>query len=167
MSYNSMVRGRVFFRAASRSGRIFANIDHAILLGIIGRHVDNADVLWLLTEVIESFHTDGKPGIGLPLGNLTSQPLVNIYMNVFDHFVKRKLKVAYYIRYADDFVILHERKEYLEGLLPRVALFLHDSLRLTLRLDKVFITTMASGVDFLGWVHFLHLITPPGAENDD
>jgi hypothetical protein len=77
-------------------------------------------------------------------------------MNVFDHFVKRKLQVAYYIRYADDFVILHERREYLEGLLPRIALFLDERLHLALHPNKVFISTLASGVDFLGWVHFAH-----------
>src|SRR3989338_3386884 len=48
---------------------------------------------------------DGKrAGVGLPLGNLTSQLLVNIYMNQFDQFMKHELKVRYYIRYADDFV---------------------------------------------------------------
>lgn len=134
--------------------KFFANIDHGILLGIIKHHLDDAAVLWLLTEVIESFHTDGELGVGLPLGNLTSQLLVNIYMNIFDHFMKRKLKVSYYIRYADDFVILHERREYLEGLLPRITQFLAETLHLTLHPDKVFIATLASGVDFLGWVHF-------------
>lgn len=112
------------------------------------------DTLWLLTEVIGSFHTDGKPGVGLPLSNLTSQLLVNIYMNVFDHFMKRNLKAMHYIRYADDFVVLHERREYLEHLLPQIAAFLESQLRLTLHPNKVTIATIASGVDFLGCVHF-------------
>lgn len=91
---------------------------------------------------------------GLPLGNLTSQLLVNIYMNEFDQFVKHKLKVRHYIRYADDFVFLSEDKEWLEDLLPQVELFLKDRLHLTMHPDKVFLKTLASGVDFLGWVHF-------------
>jgi retron-type reverse transcriptase len=136
--------------------KFFANIDHQLLIEIIKHQVDDADVLWLLTEVIESFHTDGKHDIGLPLGNLTSQLLVNIYMNVFDHYVKRKLNVNYYIRYADDFVILHEQQGYLEDLLPRISLFLAEKLHLALHPDKVFIATLASGVDFLGWIHFPH-----------
>ena len=92
--------------------------------------------------------------VGLPLGNLTSQLLVNIYMNEFDHFVKRNLKVKYYIRYADDFVIFGENKIYLENILIKISTFLEKELKLHLHPDKVFIKTLASGVDFLGWVHF-------------
>jgi len=93
---------------------------------------------------------------GLPLGNLTSQLLVNIYMNEFDQFVKHKLKVKYYIRYADDFVIFSQDKNELSNLLRYIAVFLKDRLKLDLHPDKVFIKTLASGVDFLGWVHFPH-----------
>ena len=93
---------------------------------------------------------------GLPLGNLTSQLLVNVYMNEFDQFVKHKLKVKYYIRYADGFVILHQDKNYLKLLLQYTVVFLKDKLKLDLHPDKVFIKTFTSGVDFLGWVHFLH-----------
>ena len=91
---------------------------------------------------------------GLPLGNLTSQLLVNIYMNEFDQYVKRGLKVKYYIRYADDFVILSQDKKYLEIIQTEVANFLKENLQLELHSDKVFIKTIYSGVDFLGWVHF-------------
>jgi len=91
---------------------------------------------------------------GLPLGNLTSQLLVNVYMNEFDQFMKRKLKVKYYIRYADDFVILSENKEELCKIWRYIPIFLEEKLKLELHPDKVFIKTLASGVDFLGWVHF-------------
>jgi RNA-directed DNA polymerase len=93
---------------------------------------------------------------GLPLGNLTSQLLVNIYMNKFDQFVKHELKQKYYIRYADDFVFLSESRKGLEELLPRIREFLWQELRLELHPDRVFIKTVASGVDFLGWVHFIN-----------
>ncbi len=75
-------------------------------------------------------------------------------MNEFDQFMKRELKVKYYIRYADDFVILSEDKNYLKNLLPKISDFLEKQLKLQLHPDKVFIKTLASGVDFLGWVHF-------------
>lgn len=91
---------------------------------------------------------------GLPLGNLTSQLLVNIYMHEFDMFVKQELNIKYYVRYADDFVFLSESREYLEELLPKLHNFLNEKLRLELHPDKVYIKTLASGVDFLGWVHF-------------
>lgn len=136
--------------------KFFASINHSILLEIIQRHLSDSDIILLLQEVIGSFHTDSKLGVGLPLGNLTSQLLVNIYMNAFDHFVKRELRRRYYIRYADDFVVLHDQKEYLENLLLIINIFLINQLHLALHPQKVSISTIASGVDFLGWIHFTH-----------
>jgi len=75
-------------------------------------------------------------------------------MNEFDQYVKHKLKVKYYIRYANDFVILSEDKKYLECVLEQMKEFLVNNLKLTMHPDKVFIKTISSGVDFLGWMHF-------------
>jgi hypothetical protein len=91
---------------------------------------------------------------GLPLGNLTSQLLVNIYMNEFDQFVKHQFKAKYYIRYADDFVFLSCDKRWFVSLIPRITDFLESELALTLHPKKLQIKTLSSGVDFLGWVHF-------------
>ena len=117
-------------------------------------YIGDEDVLWLLSQIIGSFNTKGKIGIGLPLGNLTSQLLVNIYLNEFDHFIKRKLKITCYVRYADDFVILSDNKRWLKNQIRPINDFLFNNLQLQLHPDKVFIKTLASGVDFLGWVHF-------------
>ncbi|MBI5153180.1 MAG: group II intron reverse transcriptase domain-containing protein, partial [Parcubacteria group bacterium] len=136
--------------------KFFATIDHTILINILKRRIGDINTVLLLREVIGSFHAKDTRGIGLPLGNLTSQLLVNIYMNEFDHFVKRNLKIADYARYADDFVILCESKEYLENLLPKISAFLKTRLKLSLHPNKVSIATIASGIDFLGWVHFPH-----------
>ena len=136
--------------------KFFANIDHGILKSILRTYFGDEDTLWLLGTAIDSFDTIGKVGVGLPLGNLTSQLFVNIYMNKFDQFVKRKLKAKYYVRYADDFVILDENKEYLESLLAEISGFLKDELNLDLNPKKVSISTFASGVDFLGWINFSH-----------
>jgi len=132
--------------------RFFDSIDHKILENIIGQHIADQDILWLLNQIIYSFHT--KENKGLPLGNLTSQLLVNIYMNEFDQFVKHKLKQKYYIRYADDFVFFSKNKVDLSKIVRYIALFLREELALNLHPDKVFIKTFSSGVDFLGWVHF-------------
>lgn len=134
--------------------KFFANIDHGILLRILAKYIPDQNVIWLLKNVIASFET--KPGVGLPLGNLTSQLFVNVFMNRFDQFVKHKLKSKYYIRYADDFVILSDRRSVLEAMIPEIESFLDLHLKLQLHPDKVFIRTFASGVDFLGWVHFPH-----------
>ena len=134
--------------------KFFASIDHETLKNILRRRIEDSDTLWLLAEVVDSFHTKDRTGVGLPLGNLTSQLFVNIYMNEFDQFLKRKLKVHYCVRYADDFVILHESRRHLKNLLPEISNFLRTMLKLSLHPDKIFIKTFASGVDFLGWVHF-------------
>lgn len=129
--------------------KFFASIDQEILIGVLKKHVQDEEILWLLEKVIESFNS-GEDGIGLPLGNLTSQLLVNVYMNEFDQYMKHVLKEKYYIRYADDFVILSTDKKHLEELTVSISDFLNEGLRLTLHPKKVFIKTFASGVDFLG-----------------
>lgn len=165
-THRAMNRFRYFSRIVSHSNnrtvwvlkcdirKFFANIDHIVLKNILGQHIGDLDTLWLLGQIIDSFNSDDQTGVGLPLGNLTSQLLVNVYMNKFDHFIKRELKVKYYIRYADDFIILNEEQQYLENILPKIEEFLDKKLKLKLHPDKVYIKTFASGVDFLGWVHF-------------
>lgn len=133
--------------------KFFASINQAILIEILKNYILDPDIIELLSEIIGSFSSSQK-GLGLPLGNLTSQLLVNIYMNEFDQFVKHRLKSRFYIRYADDFVFLSPDRTELETMLPQIKDFLWDELRLQLHPDKVSIKTIASGVDFLGWVHF-------------
>jgi len=88
--------------------KFFASVDHGILIKILREYIPNEKIIWLLGQVINSF----SPGI--PLGNLTSQLFANVYLNKLDQFVKHKLKGKYYIRYADDFVVLSENKNWLE-----------------------------------------------------
>lgn len=133
--------------------KFFASIDHQILLDTLGQYIPNKDIMWLMRQIIVSFHST-KESIGLPLGNLTSQLFVNIYLNEFDQFVKHKLKAKWYIRYADDFVILDQDRKLLESILFEINKFLNDELHLNLHPNKVSIKTFASGIDFLGWVHF-------------
>jgi len=132
--------------------KFFASIDHETLLVILRQYITDKNILQLLEEVISSFETRAE--VGLPLGNLTSQLLVNIYMNEFDRFVKHKLKAEHYIRYADDFVIISDNWQWLKDLIPLIDNFLKNKLKLTLHPDKVSIKTITSGVDFLGWVQF-------------
>lgn len=136
--------------------KFFANIDHKILLNILEEYISNKDIIWLLEEVVGSFSVKSDNKKGLPLGNLTSQLFVNIYMNKFDQFMKHELKIKYYIRYADDFVILSENKRWLENLIPKMSEFLEINLKLKIHPNKIFVKTFSSGVDFLGMVNFSH-----------
>lgn len=141
--------------------KFFASIDHEVLKHILKKHIHDINILWLLENIIDSFNTQHTQitlwrnlGKGLPLGNLTSQLLVNMYMNEFDQYIKHELKVKYYIRYADDFVIFSNNKLYLENLITHMSDFLNQNLKLELHPNKVFIKTIYAGVDFLGWIHF-------------
>jgi RNA-directed DNA polymerase len=87
---------------------------------------------------------------GLPIGNLTSQVFANFYMDQFDHFVKHDLKIKYYGRYVDDFVLVHSDKENLKSLLPILSGFLFSTLGLTLHPKKIYLQHYSKGVPFLG-----------------
>ncbi|MEK9158227.1 MAG: reverse transcriptase/maturase family protein [Patescibacteria group bacterium] len=132
--------------------KFFENINHSILINIFKKYIPYTDIIWLLQNIIQSFSV--VEDRGLPLGNLTSQLFVNIYMNEFDQWMKHHMKTKYYVRYADDFVVMSHNKEWLEELLPKIGEFLDDQLKLQLHSDKISVSTLASGVDFLGWVHF-------------
>jgi RNA-directed DNA polymerase len=164
-THKAMNRFRAFAYSVSRNHtrtcwvlkcdvrKFFASVDQGILLALVSSRVDDQKIVGLVREVVSSFHST-RPGKGLPLGNLTSQLLVNIYMNEFDQFVKHTLKARHYVRYADDFVILSHDRVWLEALIPRVSAFLARKLQLSLHPHKISICSVASGVDFLGWVHF-------------
>ncbi len=134
--------------------KFFASIDQSIIIDFVSRYIPDTRINALLAEVVGSFCVSGANSQGLPLGNLTSQLLVNIYMNEFDQFVKHRLKAKYYVRYADDFVFLSAARSDLAALLPTIQGFIEEKLRLALHPDKVSIATFAGGIDFLGWVHF-------------
>ncbi len=164
-THRALDRFMQFARKVSRSNKrtcwvlkcdvrkFFASIDHSTLMTIIKKHISDADVISLVDEVVNSFQSIG-PGKGLPLGNLTSQLLVNVYMNEFDQYIKHVLKEKFYIRYADDFVIMNCDRNALIDVLQKIHVSLESVLKLQLHLDKVSIETVSSGIDFLGWVHF-------------
>lgn len=135
--------------------KFFASIDQQILIKILQEYIPDVNIMELLSGIISSFCST-EIGKGLPLGNLTSQLLSNIYMNKFDQFIKHKLKIKYYIRYADDFVILPSDKKQLEDMVPQISNFLQEKLKLSLHQDKIIIRKHYQGIDFLGYVSFSH-----------
>lgn len=89
---------------------------------------------------------------GLPIGNLTSQLFGNVYLNEFDHWVKKQLKIKYYGRYVDDFFLVHHNKNYLKACIPKISNFLSQHLQLTLHPHKIYLQHFSKGVSFLGTV---------------
>ena len=134
--------------------KFFASVDHEILKGLLRKKIIDKDTLWLLDEIINSF-----PG-GIPLGNLTSQVFANIYMNELDQFIKHELKIKYYLRYADDLVVLSGDKQSLERLIVPIAEFLKIKLKLELHPNKIILRKLDWGIDFLGYVILPHYILP-------
>ncbi len=92
----------------------------------------------------------------MPLGNLTSQFFANVYLNELDYFVKHNLRVKYYVRYVDDFVILHSLKSQLKAWRDEIGRFLGDKLKLELHPDKSRIIPLSRSVDFVGFRNFYY-----------
>ncbi|MFA5878358.1 MAG: reverse transcriptase/maturase family protein [Candidatus Staskawiczbacteria bacterium] len=157
-------------RKASKNGKVpcfalkcdikkfFDTIDHDILLSILKKKVKDNSTICLLGEIISSF-SSGYPILGkdrgVPIGNLTSQLFANVYLNELDQFLKQELKVGYYLRYTDDFLIISQDKRYLERMIPEIVSFLRVKLFLEIHKEKTKILKINQGIDFLGYVVFL------------
>ena len=142
--------------------KFFASVDHGILFGLLKLKVKDKNTLWLLSQIISSFHSDFGLGKGIPLGNLTSQVFANIYMNELDQFIKHALKVKYYLRYADDFVILfhYDTLIYHSKVVESVQTFLKGRLKLKLHPQKIILRKLDWGIDFLGYIVLPHYRLP-------
>ncbi|MCC6934430.1 MAG: group II intron reverse transcriptase domain-containing protein [Candidatus Yanofskybacteria bacterium] len=133
--------------------KCFASLDQRVLIALLSRHVPCEKLMRVLRSVIESY-SSGASGAGIPLGNLTSQLFVNVYLHELDRFMGKTLRCLQYIRYADDFAVVSPNRAWLMSLVPHIRNFLGTALKLQLHPGKLTLRTVASGVDFLGWVHF-------------
>ncbi len=141
--------------------KFFDSVDHDTLIEILSRKIRDPDFMWLLKEIIGGYptrgafsslaHTQNAARVGIPIGNLTSQLFANIYLNEFDQFVRHELKVKYYARYTDDFIIISKDRNYLQSLIGPVQEFLRERLKLALHPNKVTIRKFRQGIDFLGY----------------
>jgi RNA-directed DNA polymerase len=129
--------------------KYFYRIRHDQLKHMLYRHISDKKLLWLLDRIIDS--TPG--GIGIPIGNMTSQWFAVFYLDVLDRLVKERLGIRWYSRYMDDFVLIHEDREYLKWCLAQIR-YLLDDLGLELN-DKTQIFPLRNGVDYLGFHSYL------------
>ena len=144
--------------------KYFQNIDHQILMAIIGRKIRCRRTLDLIREIVcsrqdrsqieyfpgDDLFTPAQRRRGIPIGNLTSQFFANVYLDGFDHFVKEILRCRSYVRYVDDFVVFDDDKARLWEIKERMAAFL-AGLRLKLHKNKCRVYRVADGVRFLGY----------------
>lgn len=100
---------------------------------------------------------------GLPIGNLTSQLFANIYLNELDHFVKEILRVKWYARYMDDFLIIHPDRNYLKEMRDAIKMFLGYELKLKFHPKKVIIQNVKTGLPFVGYLIFYNHVLIRGS----
>ena len=130
--------------------KFYPSIKHHILKHCLTRKIKDEKYLKILFMIIDSFNSD--TGVGVPIGNYSSQIFGNIYMTKLDMFVKHELKCENYLRYCDDFCLFSNNKEYLKWCREKIIEFVHNELEM--RLSKCDLFKTARGVDFVGYRHF-------------
>jgi len=117
------------------------------------RSVEIRSPRWKMNRVPRHKSLFNAPhGCGLAIGNLPSQFEANVYLNLLDQLVNHRLKPAGYIRYVDDFILLHEDRDWLLSAQAQIEAFLWQRLRLQANPRKTVINTCERGVDFVGQV---------------
>jgi len=134
----------------------FQEVNHNILINIIKRKIRDEKVIGLIHKILNNILEEGNQEKGIPLGNLTSQLFANVYLNELDYYVKYQLKAKYYIRYVDDFIVLHQSKEQLEEWKDKINNFLGNNLKLELHPEKSKVIPLSKGIDFVGFRNFYY-----------
>lgn len=129
--------------------QFFYSIDREILKEIYKKQIADQNILWLLNKIIDS--ADQIDEKGLPLGNTISQLSANVYMNELDQFIKRTLRVKYYVRYMDDMILILENTERAREVKDQVEKYLNQKLHLELNQDKSKIFPIKQGVNAIGY----------------
>lgn len=127
--------------------KFYPSINHDVLKALLRRKFKDADLLWLLDEIINSAE-------GLPIGNYLSQYLANFYLTYFDHWLKEQQQVQYYFRYADDMIILANSKEQLHSLFANIKQYLNEKLKLSVKSNWQIFPVSSRGIDFVGYVFY-------------
>lgn len=132
--------------------KFFPSINHEIMKNIVKRKIHDRRLVRVISEVIDSVGGEKN----LPIGNLTSQWMGNVYMNELDMFVKHKLRWRDYIRYCDDFCLYGNDKAQLHLMQAEIEKFLATHLDMVL--SKSNVKRTEDGVSFIGYRHFKKFI---------
>lgn len=155
---------RKFFKSHGNKGyflkcdvtKYFQSINHEILYKNLSKTCLDHEDLYMVKLILDSKNFES--GVGLPIGNQTSQWFGLFYLNPIDRLIKEKLGIKYYVRYMDDMILVHHDKEYLKFCKQQIEKTLNQELKLTLN-SKTQIVSLKNGIDFLG---FRHILTPTG-----
>lgn len=134
--------------------KFFYNIDHDILYKIINRYITDKKLLSLSKKLIYT----AEDKVGIPIGNYTSQFYANIYLGELDRYIKQELKVKYYVRYMDDFILLVENKMEAKRVMTEIVFFLWKNLKLKLNEKSGYYPDWC-GVNFGGYrIYNTHIL---------
>lgn len=131
--------------------KFFDNVDQRVLFELLKRRIRDKKALTLIWEVLRSYKTHAT-GVGMPIGNLTSQIFSNIYLNELDRYVKHKLKPKAYLRYGDDFLLFDMDEKRLKNMREEAIEFISDVLKLPIHSKNNLIFKAKHGLKFLGLI---------------
>ena len=123
----SKIKYKKFYILKCDVSKFFASIDHDILKQKLRKKIKDTEALKIIFDIIDIEEN------GLSIGAMTSQVLAIFYLNDMDHYIKEILKIRYYVRYQDDFLLFHQSKEYLKICLEKIRIFLDKE---NLKLNK-------------------------------
>ncbi len=126
--------------------KYFPSINHEVLISKLKRIGLSNDELYMAKIFMANYDTS----VGIPLGNLSSQWYALIYLDDLDRFIKEKLHIKGYVRYMDDFILIHSNKDYLRYCLKEIDNFCKENLKVELN-AKTQIGKVKNGIDFLGF----------------
>jgi hypothetical protein len=145
--------------------KFFPSIDHGILKQMFRRLIKDERLLWLMDLIVDNSNeqeivpawfpgddllSPAERRHGLPIGNLTSQWFANWFLTDLDHFITCKLRVGAYVRYCDDFILLHNDRAVLQDAIGAVRERLAE-LRLRLHEDRLGIHPVKAALSFVGY----------------
>lgn len=135
--------------------KCFDSMPHDVILETVRRIIKDRRVLALIEVIVRANSKDEgaerSPGLGLPIGSLTSQWFANIVLDRLDHFIVEDLRLSSYVRYMDDFVVFADDKAVLGDALARVRDFVEKRLGLRLRDRATLLAPVSEGLPFLGF----------------
>ncbi len=127
----------------------FYNINRNILFEIMKEKISDKELLYFTKKII----FDSPHEKGIPIENYTSQFFANIYLDKLDHYVKENLRVKYYIRYMDDFILLCKNKEEAKSLFEKMKRFVSEVLDLELNHKSKYYPSRL-GINFCGYITY-------------
>ena len=147
-----VVQGKKIWAIKGDLSSYFKSINHQILKNKMREYIKDEKALWL-TDIFIDNNGPLPEGVGIPVGNLSSQIFANVYGTILDIFVKHVLHCKYYMRYMDDFIILGDNYHILEAIMVEISQFVQANMLMQLNPSSTIVYAQ-NGIDFIGFVHY-------------